>query len=396
MIVDHTGPLPHIRDRWNRLARMPHIDVALFCPERWRENFVLHTTVADPDEEFVSFSARTWCTGREMRSFYRGELAAALSAFRPDVVLMMEESFTLFGLQIFRASRRFDRQVPIIFYNNNVAGYDFRGFRLGAIYRAIGQYVTPRCQLGLCVNERAAQVLEQSGHDVEREVLFYGVDERRFRPEDDRDEARAIRTELGLGVDDTLILYAGRLLELKGIDDLIEAMKVLVSRFDEKRVHLLILGTGPYEDSLRRSAADLSERGDVTFRSTVSFDEVPAFMRAADAHVLPSRPEINEQFGRVNVEAMLCGTLAIAARSGGVPDVIGDGGYLYESGRIDELVGILGRVVERDPSIERIRAAGYRRALERFSTTAFVERIAEIVTDIGRKRRDKAPGREEG
>ena len=315
--------------------------------------------------------------GDEMKAFYRGGLSATIRAANPDIVLMMEESFTLFGLQIFRSVRRFDPNVPIVFYNNNVAGYELAGFRLALLYRAIGRYVTPKCALGISVNETADAVLERTGHPIERRVLFYGIDDEIFTAEGKGAARRSVRERFDLPSNATVILYLGRLLRLKGIDELIEAGARLQGA--ERKVHLLVVGSGPDRERLGGLVKRLEAEGYVHFVETIPFEQVPELMRGVDAHVLPSRPEINEQFGRVNVEAMLSGTTAIAARSGGVPEVIADGGFLYDAGDTESLVAILRTVVDQTEQVQATTERGQVRARQTYSVARFVRDLQSLL-----------------
>jgi glycosyltransferase involved in cell wall biosynthesis len=102
--------------------------------------------------------------------------------------------------------------------------------------------------------------------------------------------------------------------------------------------------------------------------------------------VLPSRAEWNEQFGRVNAEAMLVGTTIIGSTSGEIPGVIGDGGYIFEADDIDDLKRVMEKVLDdpRDAAIRRER--GREIAMKNYSLQGFVNGLVEIFEELsGRK-----------
>ena len=384
LVVDKTAVMPHIRDRWERFAHDPSIEMTLLLPSSWIENYrEYHVTRSLLDRyTFSSVIGRPALKGAELRGFYRSGVSRAFREASPDVIVMMEESFSLFGLQITRAAARYAPDAPIIFYNNNIVSYDLPGFRLSRLYRAIGSYVTPRMALGLCVNARADAVLRDAGYGVPSTILFYGIDEERF-PVPDESERISARRDAGLPRDRPIVLYLGRLLAGKGIETLIDAVAEAGDLAPEPP-YLLIVGSGPHEEAVRAYAAERLAGETCEIRPAIDADQVPQLLRSVDMHVLPSLPEINEQFGRVNVEAMLTGLVTVGSRTGGIPEVIGDSGLLFEPGNVSELAEILRRCFGEGADTEALRRRGRERALALYSSSAFNDRLRQIVLGLGR------------
>lgn len=151
-------------------------------------------------------------------------------------------------------------------------------------------------------------------------VIKNGVDAELFNPEARSD----VRENYGIDDDTFLILYAGRLVEAKGVQDLIQAFRRICMDLDAK---LMIVGEGNYKVHLKK----LAPKGDVIFVETQPYEEMPRFYRAADLFVLPSYWEV-QPLGCV--EAMACGTPVVAANVGGVPEIInsGENGLLFQPG----------------------------------------------------------------
>lgn len=137
--------------------------------------------------------------------------------------------------------------------------------------------------------------------------LRNGVDLQLFHP-GDRTQQRA-----ALGLDSYTLLCVGHLVPLKGQHLVIEALASLPD------VTLLIAGDGPERARLEALASGLGVAGRVRFLGAVAQQALPAIYGAADAMVLASS---REGWANVLLEAMACGTPAIASRVWGTPEVV--------------------------------------------------------------------------
>jgi glycosyltransferase involved in cell wall biosynthesis len=171
-------------------------------------------------------------------------------------------------------------------------------------------------------------------------LIPHGVDTARLLPPSSEERARA-RADLGLPAKACVIVYTGRLLRGKGLETLLGAFVRVASRVPD--AHLLIVGSGAgqalsVEDELRRSAVASGLGPRVTF--TGRLDDVGEALRAADVFAFPS---LYEGLGISLVEAASTGLPAVGSRTGGIVDVIEDGGsgWLVTPGAIEELAARL-------------------------------------------------------
>ena len=128
------------------------------------------------------------------------------------------------------------------------------------------------------------------------EVIYNAVD---FEPVPPTDE-------LIVGKED-MVLYAGEFSAKKGISTLLEAMEGL------EGVKLLLIGSGELEGPLRKC-------GKAEVLDWMDREELYAYMKKAKAVVLPSKWD--EPFGRILIEAIGNGTVAIGSDRGGIPEVL--------------------------------------------------------------------------
>lgn len=172
----------------------------------------------------------------------------------------------------------------------------------------------------------------------------------------EREEARL---HLGLPDDARIVLFVGRLIRLKGIEYLIQAMPQVIATCPNTR--LVLVGEGEEGPRLRALARSLGLDGRITFAGGRAHDEVIGYMRAADVFVLPS---LVESFGIVLVEAMSCGLPVVASNVMGIPTLIEDGvnGLLVPPGDARALGGAIRRVLADPPASAAMARANARKA----------------------------------
>ena len=111
------------------------------------------------------------------------------------------------------------------------------------------------------------------------------------------------------------LITVSRLLERKGIHHLLEA----IAKPSPLPVTLTIVGTGSYEEELRRICAELDLNDRVNFTGFIRRDELPELYRRYDVFALPSQ---TESFGLVFAEAMSCGLPIMGTFVGGIPELV--------------------------------------------------------------------------
>ncbi len=144
------------------------------------------------------------------------------------------------------------------------------------------------------------------------QVIVDGVDKQVFHPAD-KPSARA---RLGLADDVRHLLFVGNLLEVKGVDVLLEACARLAALRTDWRLHLV--GEGPQRSRLEALAARRGLAGHVVFHGAKPHHELPAWFQACDLFVLPSR---SEGIPNVLLEASACNLPWVATAVGGIAEI---------------------------------------------------------------------------
>lgn len=119
------------------------------------------------------------------------------------------------------------------------------------------------------------------------------------------------RQDLGIDEDEFIVLFMGTHIELKGPDVLLKAFTDLAE--DYRDITLILAGSGPLTEELKRYAKDEGIENRVRFPGFVEEREKPIYMRAADTFVLPSPVPRSENFPLVLLEAAAANTALLAS-----------------------------------------------------------------------------------
>jgi phosphatidylinositol alpha-1,6-mannosyltransferase len=182
--------------------------------------------------------------------------------------------------------------------------------------------------------------------------LTPGVDLETFHPDID---GTGVRARYGLiGV--PLIVCVSRMVPRKGQDALIRALTSVRRAVPGAR--LLLVGHGPYEQTLRQLALAQGVADSVTFTGGVPFEKLPEHYAAGDVFAMPCRTRRGgldvEGLGMVFLEASATGLPVIAGDSGGAPDAVQEGetGYVVDGRDEPMLTERLVRLL-REPELRR-------------------------------------------
>jgi spore coat protein SA len=175
-----------------------------------------------------------------------------------------------------------------------------------------------------------------------------------------------------------IVLFAGRLVEDKGVHVLLEAMKLLKKQNVRLRAQIVgssDFGFGKETEYIKRLKANCPET--VTFIEYRTGASLGDLFREADIFCSPSICE--EGFGMVNVEALASGLPVVSTHSGGVGEIFtAGGGILVERGSVVQLACALRRLAE-DPDLRaRTGRQGYAVFRERFTWSIARTRVQEI------------------
>jgi 1,4-alpha-glucan branching enzyme len=243
---------------------------------------------------------------------------------RPGFDLLRAHSLRFIGPAALIARRRYGLDVPIVAHHHHLDPSWLNPVIEGRVMRAVERVV---------VGSEFATRQAAAALGVPREkfaVAPYGVD-RRFR-RGPRPEPLAARWGLGGAV---VALFLGGLKSRKNLFFLIDAWReVTRARPDAK---LVIAGSGPLLEPLRRYARKHGQERAVVFTGYVQESEKVAYYSLADLLLFPSSME---GFGLTVAEAMSCELPVVVSNRGSLPELVvdGEGGFLVDPSDRDAFV----------------------------------------------------------
>jgi len=205
----------------------------------------------------------------------------------------------------------------------------------------------------------------------ERAVVYDGLPIPQLPSDADR---RLARQNLGLAVDKQIVLFAGQVIERKGVEDLLRAWKMTPTRA-ASGAELILIGDdledgGRYRRQMESLAAEL--RCPARFAGFQC--DVPTWIAAADVCVVPSH---SEPLGNATLEAMAHGRPVIGTNVGGIPEMIVDGetGLLVPPRDPSRLAAAIETLLGDSAFGAQLGRAARRRCEERFSIERHVDAI---------------------
>ncbi|KPU63858.1 hypothetical protein EP1X_01270 [Thermococcus sp. EP1] len=184
------------------------------------------------------------------------------------------------------------------------------------------------------------------------------------------------RKELGLSPKDKIIVNVALLLEKKGHKYLIDAMSLIVNKYNQKNVRCFIIGKGPLKEELQKQIHELGLQDHVKLLGFVLDKELAYWMNAADLFVLPSLREGNPM---VMFEALGVGLPFVGTAVGGIPEIITseEYGLLCEPGNPKDLTEKILRALNKEWDREKIR-----KYAEQFTWEEIAKKTVEIYTHL--------------
>jgi glycosyltransferase involved in cell wall biosynthesis len=222
---------------------------------------------------------------------------------------------------------------------------------------------------GIAASEEADRVMKAHGYRGPTRVIPLWGAENFFHP-GEREPSAAFRRGLGIPDDAVTLLFAGSLVEAKGL----LLLKEVLPRFP--RIRLLTAGHGALEETLGQGLGR-----QWIHLGGLEGDDLRRFYQAGDYVILPSLtlPHWKEQVGRALIEGILCGCVALGSDSGNIPALTMFPETTFRQGDAESLAGLLATLPL--PNAGPIREAQLRNVRERFTASAVALRTWEFLRE---------------
>lgn len=218
--------------------------------------------------------------------------------------------------------------------------------------------------------------------DAKKHIVLNCVDENRFNQAISAEERLQMREKFGFKDNDVVLLYCGRIVQEKGIRELLEAVK----KCDEKHIKVLLIGSSdfglksrtPYVEEMEKLVESMGER--VRFTGYVENRELFRYYQCADIQIVPSLCE--EAAGLVAIEGMLSGLPLIVTRSGGLVEYVSaDCAVILEKENLTDDLSDAIRALAGDEERRNRMAKASKAYAARFKKSEFYNQFIDVFED---------------
>lgn len=200
--------------------------------------------------------------------------------------------------------------IPVVVTSH---GTDIIGIQKGDRYKKEAEQVVERARKIIAVSKENCENVKLNFPKAEPVIIHAGYDPKIFNIQEYN--KKEILSKYGIEYkEQKIVLFAGRLSYLKGVDVLLKATKI----YEKENIITIIAGNGALRKELKALAKELQLKN-VYFIGHKSQRTLKKLYNIADVFAMPSR---QEAFGLVAIEALACGTPVVCSETGGMKDYI--------------------------------------------------------------------------
>jgi glycosyltransferase involved in cell wall biosynthesis len=226
-----------------------------------------------------------------------------------------------------------------------------------------------------CVSRDGINAMKYLGFKDDKIVKIpLGIDNRIFFP---YESEKTYRLRQKLGLRKVTIAYFGRIIPEKGLLDLLTALGKLKNYEWQLLIDNLQHTEVNYHSKLNQKIKELKLQERIVFFNA-KHSEMPDYINCSDIVVLPSilTKKFKEQYGRVVAEAICCGKIVLVSNTGALPEVVGDVGFVFEGGNVQDMTDKLNYLLS---NFIAIKESSHIEIAERGSSILSAWKQAEIL-----------------
>ena len=370
LVVSHSCAIPVNRLLYAEIGRLTGWQISIVLPSNWKTEYgVIADVGADQDGSLELLPTPVFKPGNIILHAYRRSFGRLLKRLNPDAIYVHHEPYALATAQVYLVNQLRTRK-PIGFYSaQNIAK------RYPPPFSWTEAMVLRQSSFSFPVSTEVENVFRNKGYTGRSTVLPLGVDLSVYRPQPDLD---TLKSRLGCN-GEVLIGHLGRIVPEKGLSTLLKSLSLI----RDLPWRLAMVGSGEFKERFDAEAAELGLSKRIVHAGFVPHEQAPRYLSAFDVLVLPSetQPNWKEQFGRVVIEALACGTPVVGSDSGEIPNLIRDtgGGLVFKERQPQELADRLATMI-RDRSLRATLAAtGGQAVAARYSLPAIAGKFAATI-----------------
>jgi glycosyltransferase involved in cell wall biosynthesis len=374
LLVSHSCATPINQQFYAEVERQTGWTLTIVVPSNWTNEYGNKLT----PERWSGYQGRllsipVWKSGNIPLHMYCSVFISLLQELKPDAIYVHHEPYAVATAQVYLANRLSLRR-PIGFYSaqNILKSYP-------PPFRQTERAVFQESHFAFPVSHSVGQVLHQKGCKGNTAVLPLGIDPDIYFP---HPQAQEIADGLRTTQEEILIGYLGRISEEKGLKTLLYALREI----QNLPWRLIVVGSGSYEAEFDAIAQNLQLTQRVKRLGFIQHKEAALYLSAFDLLVLPSetRPNWKEQFGRVIIEAIACGTPVVGSDSGEIPYLLQatGGGFTFPEGQPEALAEKLQQLILNPLLRLQLIERGRQVVLQNYTNSSLAQRFAQTIEDV--------------
>jgi glycosyltransferase involved in cell wall biosynthesis len=229
----------------------------------------------------------------------------------------------------------------------------------------IGKWTFKSADRIICYTMHEKNELIELGINPEKIVVIHnGIDTEVFFPNDTQ-------------IQNHTILWIGRYTRGKGVQYLIDAFYCLMQRYPD--AHLIMIGDGPEKREILKKIQDLGLSTNITLRTFVPNEDLPALYRRSDVFVLPS---LSEGIPRTILESMACGIPVICTDLPQLVDLVTGAGVVVPARDPEAIASAIMKIFQDPEFASRLRKTGTKRIVNGYSWKDTVSRTIAVYEEV--------------
>jgi L-malate glycosyltransferase len=371
LIVSHACVTPINQQFFAEVELQTGWQLSIVTPTNWRNEY---GQILDP-EKWPNYKGQLlglpiWMSGNIPLHIYRSVFFTILRDIKPDIIYIHHEPYGVATTQIYLANYlSINKPIGFFTWQNISKNHPFP-------FKQMERFVLKKSSFAFPGSHSADSIIRKKGYKGNSVVLPSGIDPNIYYPHlEDKD----IEKTFDLVQKEFIFGYLGRIIEEKGLKTLLYAL----NQIRDLSWKLIIIGSGSFETEFDSIAQKLKLSHKIKRIGFIPHNEAPKYLSAFDLLVLPSetRPNWKEQFGRVIIEAIACGTPVIGSDSGEIPYLIEatGGGLVFPEGNPETLAEQLKKLILNNALRQELSQKGRQSVLEKFTNETLARRFAETI-----------------
>ncbi|TYQ26950.1 glycosyltransferase family 4 protein [Pseudanabaena sp. UWO311] len=374
LVLSHACVTPVNQQFFAEIEEQTGWEITIIVPKKWKNDY---NNVIFP-KRWKTFRGKiielpVLISGSVPLHFYFATFLSILRDLQPDFIYVHHEPYAAATAQLYLANF-ISGQKPISFFTwqNILKHYPFP-------FNYSEKFVLENSAIAFSGSYSAAEVLLQKGFKGKSILLPASVDPLIYQPQIESNTS--LKTELQASASEVLIGYMGRIVEEKGLKTLLYALKTIINL----SWRLIVVGSGNYMSTFDAIAQECKISDRITHLGFIPHQNAPQYLSAFDILVLPSETRKNwkEQFGRVTIEAIACGTPVIGSDSGEIPNLINKtgGGLTFPETQADVLANRITQLIEDIDLRHELAAKGRSVVLNEYSNQVIGQRFVQGINE---------------